>query len=901
MFLEEYKVDGFRWDSVYNIRNTSGTWNQIGSDMLADINNMMATEFPNALRISEDNAFDTDVGFQAQWDHGYLSDIRWLATASSDSDRNMNTLAYHLGNGSFSDIVYVESHDTCGDLNSKQRLPKDIDYSNGWSYYAKKRALLANTIVLVSPGIPMIFEGSEMHEDKPFSNDTALRWSLTNTFAGIVQAYSDLIHLRRNTEGVSGGLKQPGNVDVHHVNNTAKVVGLIRWDQGGGVDDLVIVLNCSATTNTGYEMAFPSAGTWYCLYNSDSQAYDGSFGNVGPAVGDSVVAGATASLNLGAYSMQIYSKTRLPSPSATSFDPAMPSGCDTTTVDIVYTPADGPLQNVTNVYAYIGRNVWQSPSNVAMTASGDDWILTYPIPQDTYELNISFTDGAATNALWDNNGGANWSVPVSNCGDLPAEVSLSPVLPQGCVPLQITYEVNGGPLIGADQVYLFIGRNDWQNIQDAPLTLEGNDTWTGTYSIPDDTWQLDFVFHDSSNRWDNNGYQDWQVLVSDCVNPEQPHLSITSPAPNTTVASTTTVQSLQGTASLLAGPLHWTNTLSGGAGTTTISSNWSLSAVPLSEGVNLIRVSGTNSSVNPNDGAGDSPTNSTYASSSIWTNGQNGGSKFKAWSIGGGATASLAISNTNCSFATNSQAWALQADGGGFIRAIRPFAAALQPGDQVSFLFENGGVDGGLGSSSVGVAFENRFGQRLTEFKFEGGTTNYVLFDTATLETGIPWGDGPKVCTFEMLSTLDYRLTVNGQPFDGTFADASEYAVSYVRFWNWNAGGGDGRKVFVGALSVTGTPLPVLTYSSEIAVTRSPNPLRVTETFESTPSGLVATLNNASGVSGNIWGAEEMVGDGWNWSPLSPADYTISNNTVTILPTVTNGIKIISIGTPGGI
>jgi 1,4-alpha-glucan branching enzyme len=34
MFLEDYKVDGFRWDSVYNIRNASGSWNQIGSDML---------------------------------------------------------------------------------------------------------------------------------------------------------------------------------------------------------------------------------------------------------------------------------------------------------------------------------------------------------------------------------------------------------------------------------------------------------------------------------------------------------------------------------------------------------------------------------------------------------------------------------------------------------------------------------------------------------------------------------------------------------------------------------------------------------------------------------------------------------------------------------------------------
>ena len=361
MFLEEYKVDGFRWDSVYNIRNTSGTWNDSGNQMLWEVNQMMISEFPNALRIAEDNAFDSDVGFQAQWDHGYLSDIRYLATAGSDADRNMDTLAYRLQNrlngDGFGRVVYVESHDTCGDLNNKHRLPHDIDSSNAWSYYAKKRALLANMIALVTPGIPMIFEGSEMHEDWTFSNNTALRWSLTNTFAGIVQAYADLIHLRRNAYGNTAGLKNADNITVHHVNNTDKVLGMIRWQNGGQTDDLLIAISCSATARINYSMAFPSSGTWYCLYNSDSMAYDSSFGGMGPAVGDAVTAGATASLNLGAYSIQIYSKTPIPIASSAAFDPAAPSGCGTT-VDITYAPADGLLKDAATVFAFIGRNNW---------------------------------------------------------------------------------------------------------------------------------------------------------------------------------------------------------------------------------------------------------------------------------------------------------------------------------------------------------------------------------------------------------------------------------------------------------------------------------------------------------------------------------------------------------------
>ncbi|MGD9613717.1 MAG: alpha-amylase family glycosyl hydrolase, partial [Kiritimatiellia bacterium] len=370
MFLEEYQVDGFRWDSVYNIRHASGTWNQIGSDMLWEINTMARDEFGDAYRIAEDHAFDTDVRFESQWDHGFLSDIRWLATAASDSDRNMNVLAWHLANGGDYRVVYAESHDSCGDLNDKHRLPYDVDPGNPESYWAKKRSLLAHTIALVSPGIPMIFAGSEMHEWYTFSNNQALRWENTNTHAGIVRAFADLIHLRRNLTGVSGALKNHGNIAVRHVNDGAKVVGVSRNDE------LMIVVNASSDVFGTYDMAFPSAGTWYCLYNSDSTSYDASFGGIGPAVGGSVVAdaGATATLALGAYSLQIYGKTPVPQDSAASFNPPTPNGCGTT-VYVDYAPYDGPLQNASNVWADIGRNGWLYPSNHPMVFTDDAWSL----------------------------------------------------------------------------------------------------------------------------------------------------------------------------------------------------------------------------------------------------------------------------------------------------------------------------------------------------------------------------------------------------------------------------------------------------------------------------------------------------------------------------------------------
>jgi hypothetical protein len=119
-----------------------------------------------------------------------------------------------------------------------------------------------------------------------------------------------------------------------------------------------------------------------------------------------------------------------------------------------------------------------------MTADGDTWTLDYAIPDLTYELNLTFTDGIDA---WDNNDGLNWAVPVSNCGDLPSEATWSPYVPQGCVPLDITYHPNGGPLMGASNVTLFIGRNELEkHRRDLPMTQMGENEWTAT-SMPSPT------------------------------------------------------------------------------------------------------------------------------------------------------------------------------------------------------------------------------------------------------------------------------------------------------------------------------------------------------------------------------------------------------------------------------
>lgn len=282
MWLGEYRCDGMRWDSTVTI--TDG--NDDGWGMLAAINDAIDLQAPNAIQIAEDwqnNAWISrptatgGAGFDSQWD-GFVHDINGAILAGSDGARSMATVAGAVQrefNGHATQrVVFTESHDEVA--NGKQRIPEMISPGNAGSLIARQLSTLGAAVAFTSPGIPMLFMGQEMLTGGYFADNHWLDWSRAATYAGIVQLYTDLVHLRRNTAGTTVGLTGDG-VSVFHINDSAKVIAWRRWSAGG--DDVVVVANFSNTSFANYAIGLPAGGTWKVRFHSDDLDYSADFAN----------------------------------------------------------------------------------------------------------------------------------------------------------------------------------------------------------------------------------------------------------------------------------------------------------------------------------------------------------------------------------------------------------------------------------------------------------------------------------------------------------------------------------------------------------------------------------------------------------------------------------------------
>ncbi len=295
MWLEEYRVDGLRWDATAYIRNVYGHNDDPAHDisdgwrLMQWVNNEIKTRQPWKISIAEDlrnNSWltkDTSVGgagFNAQWDAGFVHPIREAIISSDDHTRNIyavrEAIYHHYNANAFERILYTESHDEVA--NGKSRVPEEIWPGNAGGWFSKKRSTLGAALVFTSPGIPMIFQGQEFLEDQWFHDQDPLDQSKKDTYSGILQLYRDLIRLRRNWYDNTRGLRGQ-HTHVHHTNNTNKVIAFHRWQQGGPRDSVVVVANMANRGYDSYNIGFPRAGSWKVRFNSDWAGYDSSFGN----------------------------------------------------------------------------------------------------------------------------------------------------------------------------------------------------------------------------------------------------------------------------------------------------------------------------------------------------------------------------------------------------------------------------------------------------------------------------------------------------------------------------------------------------------------------------------------------------------------------------------------------
>jgi 1,4-alpha-glucan branching enzyme len=296
MWMNDCHLDGLRVDSTIFIRNAEGHNDDPGSDLaegwylLQHINELARKINPGAFTVAEDvgaNHYITKptseggAGFYAQWELNFPKVLRDALWTSDPWHLDLNGVCEELGRSYNGDplqrVIYTDSHDTAA--NGSARLNEIIAPGKADNLFARKQELIAATLLLTAPGIPMLFQGQEFMEGGAFSDWRALDWEMAERHKGIILAHKDLIALRKNASGVTGGLAGR-SLNLMHVDNDNKVIAYHRWQDGGPHDDVVVIINFSDHQYDTYELWFPRPGTWKVRFNSTWKGYSDDFKDV---------------------------------------------------------------------------------------------------------------------------------------------------------------------------------------------------------------------------------------------------------------------------------------------------------------------------------------------------------------------------------------------------------------------------------------------------------------------------------------------------------------------------------------------------------------------------------------------------------------------------------------------
>ncbi len=328
MWLKEYHIDGLRMDMVPYIRNVHADENPAndlkeGYSLIQWIHSEIQAYCPGKFTVAEDlhsldiitaHLEEGGLGYSSQWDGEFVHPVRNAIITMNDEHRDMNVVAssimHRYNHDVFQRIIYTESHDEVA--NGKARVVQEIagqEDVNTW--YAKKRSTLGTALMMTAPGIPMLFQGQALLEDKWFQDTDPIDWNRFSEFKGITKLYRDLIHLRLNKKGNTRGLTGQ-NVQILYVDNERKLIAFHRWMDGGAEDSTVVVMNFSHRAIENYAIPFPEDGLWKIRFNSDWEGYDSDFDNYfsydTEAVSHCEGGDCNANVSVAAYSSVIYSK-----------------------------------------------------------------------------------------------------------------------------------------------------------------------------------------------------------------------------------------------------------------------------------------------------------------------------------------------------------------------------------------------------------------------------------------------------------------------------------------------------------------------------------------------------------------------------------------------------------------
>jgi 1,4-alpha-glucan branching enzyme len=311
-FMDEFRIDGFRFDATEEIHLPS---------LISIIEKLVDNGYDDRYYIFEHFAdptgirnFNNSQGSAAisSWGTGYKNTM-WGALGGNTANNMGKPTYYHKDDGwnrPQEVIHYFSSHD-------EGTLVRHVGTN-------KQEVKLAATHLLTALGVPMIWMGDEFmrvhYGNYPPSGrgideaNNVVDWSLTNDNADLIDYYKGLIKLRIENQALRMTHSDPANAgkfawrvtptDWKQANCTvqAGVIGYSLNDNGSeGDKKFVVVLNFGTADRDGLIIHFPENGEWLVVSDGTQVEETG----IGAPVN---VSGGTATYNIKAKHGYIFMK-----------------------------------------------------------------------------------------------------------------------------------------------------------------------------------------------------------------------------------------------------------------------------------------------------------------------------------------------------------------------------------------------------------------------------------------------------------------------------------------------------------------------------------------------------------------------------------------------------------------
>lgn len=362
--LDDFRIDGFRWDSPQNILGYNTTRNGTnpntdpdtvltnGKSMLMAINRMIHNQYPSHWSISEDSDLlsvnvtysgfsraeffqglvvsEAADSFDGHWQTSFHNEITPQISTNSPNVWTIFSKAALWSEPPGYRVIFTDNHDKAGgSLNAgATRLANRMVPADPAGKIARKKTLLNAVLTVTAPGVPMLFMGQEFQATGIWHDNIPMDWKTgISQQHRIFRAHRDLIDLRETLPALQNSSLDSAN---GFVNEDADLMAY--WRLGTIPDENLVVLFNFSPQNLNVTCSFPNPGTWYVQFNSDWAIYGDDFGNTGPLANEVTASpqgsGVQATLTVAAYSGLVLARTPAPAvrTAADSDADGMPDG-----------------------------------------------------------------------------------------------------------------------------------------------------------------------------------------------------------------------------------------------------------------------------------------------------------------------------------------------------------------------------------------------------------------------------------------------------------------------------------------------------------------------------------------------------------------------------------------------